>query len=162
MHGDYGGHGLGRGVRLPGDRRLNRPAMEASTFAAIEMTTADAATLPGLTDKLTASLPNFNGRIIANDTSPGVVDGVAPTNFILVAFGTSTDMDHWKTSEPFKAFEADAQKASARIFTVNAVPSPPVAERVDPLREREGKAYQKLIEGNDRTLKKIQDICSHC
>jgi hypothetical protein len=173
LHGGYGGrehgleHGLGggvgRGVRLPGNRRMNRPAMEAGSFAAIEMTQgADLATLPGLTEKLTESLTQFNGRIIANDTSPGPVDGVSPTSFTLVAFGTSDDMEHWKTSEPFKAFETDAQKAGARIFTVDAVPSPPIAEREDPRRVRENQAYQQLIEGADRTLKKIQDICSHC
>jgi len=174
LHGGYGGHehglgehglggGIGHGVRLPGNRRLNRPAMEAGSFAAIEMTQgSDPATLPGLTAKLTGSLAQFNGRIIASDTSPGPVDGVSPTSFTLVAFGTPDDMEHWKMSDPFKTFETDAQKAGARIFTVNAVPSPPMAEQKDPRRVRENQAYQKLIEGNDRTLKKIQDICSHC
>jgi len=169
LHGGYGGHqhglrgGVGHGVFLPGNRRLNRPAMQAGGFAAIEMTQGtDAATLPALTEKLTGSLAQFNGHIIANDTSPGPVDGVSPMSFTLVAFGTPDDMEHWKTSDPFKAFETDAQKAGARIFTVDAVPSPPVAEHEDPRRARENSAYQKLIEGNDRTLKKIQDICSHC
>ncbi|MDF2117078.1 hypothetical protein PY365_15945 [Roseiarcaceae bacterium H3SJ34-1] len=81
MHGGYGGHEAGRprAVRVTGERRLNRPAAEAGTYAAIEMTAApDPATLPGLTTKLTESLSAFNGRIIANDTNPSPWTALRP------------------------------------------------------------------------------------
>lgn len=157
LHGVYGRHGL----HVPGERR--RSAIAISTYAAIEMTTAtDAAALPGLTTKLTDSLPTFNGRLVSHDTSPSAVDGVPPTTFFLIAFNTTQEADGWRASQPFKDFEADAQKAGARIFTVNALPIMQEPTQTSAARREEDRAYQKLINSGDHTLKKIQDICRGC
>lgn len=163
LYGGYRGHA--HGLHVPNDHRLNPSAVEASTLAAIEMTTGDATALPGFADKLNESLSAFNGRLIANDTRPDAVSGTPPGAFFLVAFNTPLDADHWKASQPFKDFEADFQKAGGRIFTVNVLPSTlpvPSNERRSLRRQEEDRAYRKLIESGDRTLKKIQDICRNC
>lgn len=161
------GHGLGlhggyrRGLRIPDKRHLGHSTTEIGTFAAIEMTASDTAARTELTSKLIESLPAFNGWIIANDISPGPIDGVAPTTFVLVAFGTLQDADHWKTSQPFKDLETALQKVSARVFTINALPAPS-NDKQNQRRQQEDQTYRRLIENGDRTLGRIRDICRNC
>ncbi|SEB71865.1 hypothetical protein SAMN05443249_0974 [Beijerinckia sp. 28-YEA-48] len=159
IHGVHGPHGL----HVPGERRANRSDIAISTYAAVEMTsTTDATLVPALTTKLTESLPAFNGRLVSHDTSPSAIDGVPPTTFFLVAFNTTQEADGWRVSQPFKNFETDAQKAGVRIFTVNALPVMQQPEPHSASRDEEERSYQKLINGGNQTLKKIQDICRGC
>uniref|UniRef100_A0A9E8CLY6 Uncharacterized protein n=1 Tax=Bosea sp. NBC_00436 TaxID=2969620 RepID=A0A9E8CLY6_9HYPH len=155
--GGYGRHGL----HIHGERRANRS--DISTYAAVEMTSAtDAAATLAMTTKLIESLSAFNGRLVSQDNDPSALDGVPPAAFFLIAFDTSQEADGWRISQPFKDFEVDAQKAGVRIFTVNALPATQRSERRNAARDAEERAYQKLIENGNNTLKQLHDICRGC
>ncbi len=161
MGGGFGG-GYGRhGLHIHGEHRANRS--DISTYAAVEvMSATDATAMLAMTAKLTESLSAFNGRLVSHDTDPSAVDGVPPTTFFLIAFNTTQEADGWRISQPFKDFETDAQKAGARIFTINALPAAQRSERRSAARDEEERAYQKLIENGNSTLKQLHDICRGC
>ena len=143
--GGYGRHGL----HIHGERRANRS--DISTHAPVKMTSAtDAAATPSMTAK------------VSQDTAPSALDGAPPAAFFLIAFDTSQEADGWRISQPLKDFEVDAQKAGVRIFTVNASPAMQRSERRNAARDAEERAYQKLIENGDNTLKQLHDICRGC
>jgi uncharacterized protein (DUF1330 family) len=157
-----GGHGgfRGGGFVVPGAGRL--PAYVVIDVAA----TNDKQTFKTMSADAIAGLVPFGGHIVIDADGPTAWDGQAPQHLVIIAFDSLEQAQAWKSSDSFKALDADRHlTATSRVFVVegipNAVPSAGLHGggrfmRYDP------KPFEEIVKKRDQDLKRLKDICKGC
>jgi uncharacterized protein (DUF1330 family) len=157
-----GGHGgfRGGGFMVPGAGRL--PAYVVIDVSA----TNDKQTFNAMVANAGAGLVPFGGHIVVDADGPTAWDGQAPQHLVIIAFDSLEQAQAWKSSDSFKAFDADRRlAATSRAFVFegipNAVPSAGLhgggrLMRYDP------KPFEEIIKKRDQDLRRIKDICKGC
>jgi uncharacterized protein (DUF1330 family) len=161
-----GGHGMGgfgmHGGRMGGGRGVITPVYVLITVSKI----TDMETFKAAVSGLTAPNAAFTGRLIVDADKPAAWEGTAAEHIVMIQFDNPDQAQAWKSSDPFKSFDANLRRSSESTIQV-AQGQPTMAPHGNGGgRGRRGfdqKAFEANVKDYDQMLNnKLHSICKGC